>query len=122
MVRYEPDRIETNQRALSAAIAEVRTALRRAAKRDAVTDAAEQGNPSPQTLEILCTAFGLSQFERGILLMCAGIELEGEFPSLCAAAQDDAARPFPTFSLALAALPDPHWSALTPLAPFVAGA
>ena len=49
--------------------------------------------------------------------MCAGVELDGRFASLCAAAQDDAARDFPTFSLALAGLPDPHWSAVTPAAP-----
>ena len=36
---------------------------------------------------------------------------------LCAAAQGDPQRAYPTFSLALAALPEPHWSALTPAAP-----
>jgi hypothetical protein len=49
--------------------------------------------------------------------MCTGIELDGRFASLCADAQGDPARAFPTFSLALAGLPEPHWSAVTPTAP-----
>ena len=36
---------------------------------------------------------------------------------LCAAAQGDERRTYPTFSLALAALSGPHWSALSPSAP-----
>lgn len=35
----------------------------------------------------------------------------------CAAACGDPERAFPTFSLGLAALAEPHWSALTPIAP-----
>ncbi len=68
-------------------------------------------------LETLCATFGLSTFERSVLLLCAGIELDSAFAPLCAGAQGDANRAFPTFSLALAALPDAHWSALTPDAP-----
>jgi hypothetical protein len=49
-----------------------------------------------------------------ILLLCAGMELDASFATLCARAHRDAARPFPTFGLALAALPDAHWDALTP--------
>ena len=68
-------------------------------------------------MEALCTTFALSPFERDVLLLCAGIELDKNFAPLCAAAQGDAQRNYPTFSLALAALPDAHWSALTPNAP-----
>ena len=56
-------------------------------------------------------------FERNLLLLCAGIELDSTIAPLCAAAQDDPSRVYPTFSLALAALPEAHWSALTPGAP-----
>src|SRR4051812_30996578 len=115
----EPDWIEANQRTLTAAIDEVRAALQSHAGREAPaypgTETAAPGSASPSALDILCAAFGLSRFERAVLLLCAGVELDGQFPGLCAATQGDPARPFPTFSLALAALPDPHWSALTPL-------
>jgi hypothetical protein len=71
----------------------------------------------PAALDTLCAAFGLSPFERDLLLLCAGIELDSAFAPLCAAAQGDPGRDYPTFSLALAALPDAHWSALTLGAP-----
>ncbi len=73
--------------------------------------------PSPPALDTLCAIFALSSFERDILLLCAGIELDSTFGSLCAAAQGDPRRNYPTFSLALAALPGAHWSALTPSSP-----
>lgn len=73
------------------------------------------GNPPP-ILDQLCTTFNLSLFERDILLLCAGIELDSSFAPLCAAAQDDPQRNYPSFSLALAVLPNAHWSALTPTA------
>ena len=71
----------------------------------------------PAALENLCVMFGLTPFERDILLLCAGIELDSTFTLLCANAQDDLQKTYPTFSLALSALPDPHWSALSPQAP-----
>ena len=66
---------------------------------------------APPALERLCDAFSLSQFERAIVLLCAGVELDAEFASLCARADKVG---LPTFGLALAALPEPHWSAITP--------
>lgn len=74
---------------------------------------------APSALELICVAFGLSEFERDVLLLCAAIELKAEVASLCAAAQGDAARAYATFGLALAALPNAHWSALTPDAPLL---
>ncbi|MCW6038095.1 ATP-binding protein [Spirulina subsalsa FACHB-351] len=68
-------------------------------------------------LEQVCHLFGLDSFERDLLLLCAGIELESTWSPLCAAAQGDAQRNYPTFSLALATLPNPNWQALTPEAP-----
>ncbi|HEV2471787.1 MAG TPA: ATP-binding protein, partial [Chthonomonadales bacterium] len=73
--------------------------------------------PAPPALERLCTIFNLSPFERAILLLCAGIELDAAFARLCAAAQGDPLRTYPTFSLALAIFPEAHWSALAPDAP-----
>src|SRR5260370_7784897 len=40
------------------------------------------------------------------------MELEGRFASLCAVAQGDVRRSFPTFGLALATFKEAHWSAL----------
>src|SRR5438105_2987973 len=91
--------------------------------------------PAPSSLTKLCAAFDLSPFERDVLLLCAGMELDGSFVSLCAAAQGRSLEqrdgdvvaplagarytgtPYPTFSLALAALAGAHWDALTPNAP-----
>lgn len=119
---------EANQRYLMAAVGLVRRALERKtrdAKDDAEKDdrdlAAEQALqeaakalPAASALETLCAAFRLSPFERDVLLLCAGIELDSAFAASCAAAQGDARRTYPTFSLALAALPGAHWSALAP--------
>ncbi|HEY9405595.1 MAG TPA: ATP-binding protein [Pyrinomonadaceae bacterium] len=77
---------------------------------------ASEALPSPAALDSLCEAFALSPFERDVLLMCAGMELDADFARLCAAAQGDARRPYPTFGLALAALPEAHWNAITPAA------
>jgi len=71
----------------------------------------------PPTLYRIVQSFGLSSFERSLLLLCAGIELDPELGAICAAAHGDATRPYPTFSLALATCPDAHWSALGPGAP-----
>ncbi len=71
----------------------------------------------PLALDTLCEMFHLSRFERDILLLCAAIELDSSFGPLCAAAHGDAHLNYPTFSLALAALPDAVWSALSPGSP-----
>ena len=123
------DWIEFNQGCLVAELNEVRSALERHATAATNKLQADESTPkaldtstnkgaSPanqrSALETLCQTFGLSEFERAVLLLCAGVELEAGFPALCAKAAGDPARPWPTFSLALAALPGPHWSALAP--------
>jgi SpoVK/Ycf46/Vps4 family AAA+-type ATPase len=72
---------------------------------------------SPPAIEQLCNLFGLSPFERSVLLLCAGMELDAAFGAACAAAQGDPQRGYPTMGLALAALPHAHWNALLPNAP-----
>jgi hypothetical protein len=71
----------------------------------------------PPSLETLCRLFGLSSFERDVLLLCAGADLDSSFPHYCASASGSPHMDYPTFSLALAALPDAHWNALNPSAP-----
>ena len=110
--------IEANQRDLMTAVAGVRAALETMRTNGAGPRPAEpEEQPLPASLQVLSMAFGLSRFERAILLLCAGIEFDGQFSSLCAAAEGERGHPYPTFGLALAALPQPHWSALTPTAP-----
>jgi len=123
---------EANQRALTAALARAREALVwHAARRDAQAQEQEQAESvsqeaeparaapikAPTALENLCAIFGLSPFERDVLLLCAGVDLDSTFAGHCAAASGDVRKAYPTFSLALAALPDPLWSALLPVAP-----
>jgi len=131
--------LETNQRLLTAALAHVREALvrhansagadpkqveSRLASQREDPDPAGSTNTGPEAtapcgtaLTNLCEIFSLSPFERDILLLCAGVELDSAFPAHCAAASGDPRKPYPTFGLALAALSEPHWSALLPVAP-----
>jgi len=101
-----------NQQALVAELAQLAAALARHAGVEPPGRApAPTSGPAsaPAALDRISEAFGLSGFERAVLLMCAGVELDATVASLCG--------PGPTFGLALAALEDPHWSALTPDAP-----
>ena len=59
---------------------------------------------APFELGVLCEAFHLSAFERDVVLLCAGMELEGSIPARCAAAHGDPRKTYPTFGLALAVL------------------
>lgn len=102
---------DLDQQALEAAIARVRQALARSEPSDLIPSS------SRTALNHVCDLFGLSTFERDILVLCAGVELEADFATLCATAQNNPQRSYPTFSLALAVLPDAHWSALAPKAP-----
>jgi ATP-dependent 26S proteasome regulatory subunit len=113
-----------NQQHLMAAVADVRTALERHV-------AVRSGDPPPTpdeiapewtltqlpALQVVCETFGLSAFERDVLVLCAGVELQSSLGQLCATAHGDPRCLHPTFSLVLAALDDPHWSAVTPTAP-----
>ena len=117
---------EANQAYLVGVLDSVRTALERHAR-----SAAERAEPDPAdaarlelppvpddlepppALATLAATLGLSPFEQQLVALCAGLELEGDFPALCARAQGDATRPYPTFGLALAALPGANWAAIS---------
>ncbi|MBU7587419.1 MAG: ATP-binding protein [Nostoc sp. TH1S01] len=68
-------------------------------------------------LNNLCRIFGLTDFERYILLLCIGMELDPNWGFLCANALGGMGKPYPTFMLATLVLPQAHWNALTPHAP-----
>jgi hypothetical protein len=70
----------------------------------------------PSALDVLCGAFALSSFERGVLLLCAGMELQSDFADAFAAA-GPGNRLYPTFGLSMAVLPEPHWSAFVSASP-----
>lgn len=61
----------------------------------------------------LCQLCQLSTFEREILLLCAGMELDATFAPIFAALHGDAQRNYPTFSLALGNLPESSWTSLS---------
>jgi len=121
--------VQLNQRHLTAALAKVRACLEQHVVRSQGGDdsawtkpasapppaGVETSEPLP-ALEFLVKAFRLSAFERELLVLCAGVELDSSVSALCAAAHGEPARNYPTFSLALAALPGAHWSALNPAA------
>ena len=137
----QDDWLEANGRFMAAAVAWVRALLRRgvgdqAARRpdwrsrvgvgrspdesvsaEAAMVAAAQTMTSPPALFILADRLGLSPFERGVLLLCAAVELDTSVASLCAKAQGDPARPYPTFALALSLFDDAAWDVLSPERP-----
>ena len=70
----------------------------------------------PPALALLAQAFGLTSFERDVLLMCAAAELDPALPALCENAQG-AGRTSPTFGLALNTLDEASWESLSPHRP-----
>jgi len=81
----------------------------------AVLDAAAAQAGVPFTT--LAERFGLSSFERDVLLLAACAEIDTGIPALIAKAQGDPARPFPTFALAMSLFSDPGWDAMSPARP-----
>jgi len=57
--------------------------------------------------------FGLSDFESNVLLLCIGMELDTRIAGLCAKAQDDPHKPYPTFALAMTIFDAPAWDVLS---------
>ncbi len=71
----------------------------------------------PPALIILSQIFGLSDFERSLLLLCAAMEFATDIAQLCAAAQDNPQRPYPTFALALSCFDHVTWDVVLPNRP-----
>ena len=113
--------IEANQHYLAAQFARLETRLAGAAAREAtetVDSQADAALPSPPAaIDVLTSRFGLSSFERDILLLCAGVEMHAGLARSCADAAGASTRTPVTFGLALTKLEEAHWSALTPIAP-----
>lgn len=76
----------------------------------------EDHDPLP-ALNLLSNYLGLSKFDRNILALCAAMELDTAIAGLCAKAQGDLNKAYPTFALAFELFDDPDWNALSPHSP-----
>ena len=79
---------------------------------------ATEGRPAtlPPALDTLCATFGLSAFERDVLLLCAGIELDLSSRH-CVGPRTATDSGISNVQSCARGLPDLHWSALAPNAP-----
>jgi len=84
---------------------------------NAAVEAASVAMPESSAIDHLAGWCGLSAFERDVLLLCAGVEMDAQLAAQCASVTGESRRPGATFGLALASLEAPHWSALTPAGP-----
>jgi len=75
------------------------------------------GTTDAPALILLAHRLGLSPFEAHTLLLCSAMELDTGFPALCARAQNDPGRPYPTFALALSLFENPAWDVMSPERP-----
>jgi hypothetical protein len=109
---------EANQRYLVAELRRLKVRL--SAIEDGAASIAEESRelpPGSAAIDVVTKLFGLSAFERDVLLLCAGVEMDAEFARLCGAARGCPQHPFATFGLALAVLDNAHWSALAAPSP-----
>jgi hypothetical protein len=111
------DWTEANQRYLAAEFARLKAQLSGAGAQAANESMREirAALPEPAAIDQLADTFDLSAFERDLLLLCAGVEMDAGVAACCAA--DASGQPYATFGLALATLAEPHWSAITPVRP-----
>lgn len=72
---------------------------------------------SPPALAELARQLGLSGFERDVLLLAVAMELDTRIGALCARAQHDNAKAYPTFALAFTLFDHAAWDAMSPERP-----
>jgi len=124
----QSDWVTVNEQHLAATVKWLRLKLQQQAenepsKHDDVIDQAAQAingaeeNEPPPALIILAQQLGLSRFEQRLLALCAAVELDTRIAALCAQAQDDMGKPYPTFALAFALFDNPDWRVLSPHTP-----
>ncbi len=115
----KPNWTETNQRYLVAEFARLKAQLSGGDVEAASVGVheAHAALPEPAAIDQLTETFSLSRFERDLLLLCAGVEMDAGLAACCAAAAGAQSRPYASFGLACATLAEPHWSAITPVRP-----
>ena len=117
-----------NHRYLMAAIAQVQSALAMqlqlqagksaaGANGGAVPEPVWQDEASLPAIEALCRLMQLSSFERQILLLVAGVEINPGLAAVCGEVMGNPQQSYPSFGLAMALFDHPHWTALTPDGP-----
>ena len=118
---------DANQRHLAAAISAIRSHVEAKLLGRDRSEGESSGTPAendvidpgewtfsqPPALEQLCTTFELSTFERSMLLLAAGAEMDSRLAELYTAF-DVTHHGLPTLRLALTTLPEAHWSVLSP--------
>ncbi|HEY1630534.1 MAG TPA: ATP-binding protein [Rhizomicrobium sp.] len=77
----------------------------------------EDATKVPPALVTLSDRLALTRFERDVLVLCAAAELDTSIAGLCARAQGDPAKTYPTFALALSLFEQPSWDVLSPERP-----
>lgn len=111
--------LHINRAALDVALDDVRHAFYRCLKRPTpVTTAPDRGEAAAgidaPALEYLCSVFHLGEFERRLLVLCAAVQLDAEFPQLCAELHGDPNNRQPNFDLALRLFNDGCWLPFLP--------
>jgi hypothetical protein len=112
--------IEANQRLMVAEFGRLKKRLGAQGDGAAIFSAlksARAAMPAPAAIDHLSDCFGLSAFERDVLLFCAGVEMDAQLAAQCEKAAGEPRRQGASFGVALAALDAPHWSALAPVHP-----
>ncbi|MFV8748932.1 ATP-binding protein [Nannocystaceae bacterium ST9] len=111
----EQDELETDEQVLARVIASLCEYLEQVGKDRGDLDLPDLDIPDHGALVEVIARFRLSRFETSILLLAAAAELQPGVARLCASLEGQ--RPWPSFALALACLPDPHWDAILPRSP-----
>ena len=112
-----------NEEYLSSSLEWLRERLQRQAGIELDPAAPSEGPDLPDptdyqpALEVLASRFQLSEFEKHVLLLAAAIEFDTRIAGLCAAAQGDASKPYPTASLCFSIFDDGAWDLLSPERP-----
>jgi len=109
--------LEANQAYLAAEFARLQCRLGSEQEPGESVESARAALGAPAAIDRLAALFGLTGFERDLLLLCAGVEMDSRLAALCGEAQEHPQRAYVTFGVAMSALADPHWSALTPSRP-----
>ncbi|MDJ0737535.1 MAG: ATP-binding protein [Nostocaceae cyanobacterium] len=118
--------LESNEKYLISGLQWLRLRLQQLAGKEVTDKDIKQARIAMETiaetkpypaLVYLSRRFGLSPFEQGVLLLCAGMELDTGIALLCAKAQKDGQSPYPTFALCLSLFEEPAWDVVSPQRP-----
>jgi hypothetical protein len=112
--------MEANQQCLIAEFERLKAKLASVADLPAQVAMASDGGLEhnfTSNIDYLTEWFGLTHFERDLLLLCAGAEMDSALAELCAAIHGNSQRQYVSLGLAMNVLEQAHWSALTPARP-----